>query len=82
VSEDGYLRVGCKNHGVIETEITDEEKAEQIREEHVEENDCFDSQVQIQDLGFYDHSKRKPDDGTAAEAEERLKDILGEGDNQ
>ncbi|WP_313694177.1 hypothetical protein [Halorarum halobium] len=82
MSEDGYLRVGCKNHGIIDTEIRDEEKAKKIREEHVEENDCFDSEVQIQDLGFYDHSKRKPDDGSAEEAEERLNEILGEGENR
>lgn len=75
MSEDGYLRVGCKNHGVIETELRDEERAEQIREEHVEENDCFDSQVQIQDLGFYDHSKRKPED---ADTSERLEEMLDE----
>ena len=62
--------------------IRDEENAEQIRQEHLEENDCFDSQVQIQDLGFYDHSKRKPDDGSAENTEDRLNEILGKGENQ
>ena len=79
--EEGYLRVGCRNHGIVETEITDEDKAQEVKQDHLENSDCRDYEIQVQDIGFYDHSDRKPDDGSAEKAEEELNEILGEGEN-
>jgi hypothetical protein len=79
MSSQGHLKIGCRNHGVIANHVRESHLAKQIREKHAENHECMDYEIDIQDIGFYDHSSREPED--TGQAEKILNDILDESDS-
>jgi hypothetical protein len=76
MSSEGHLKIGCRNHGVIANHVRESHLAKRIRKEHAEHHDCANYEIEIKDIGFYDHSSREPED--TGKAQEILEEALGD----